>query len=421
MKRVSAAAFVVIGLVLVAGCRQPAAGERLGVTYEKAGRPEAWKVPPRTQAAQIGMAAGDVVLAYGDEPIHSYDDLVALETLSQQTEPIQVAVMRDEQELTLTARPGPLGFVPVAVRQPGSLARALDDVTGHFGLVSYYDWLAALTGESFTLVGRLGECRSWWPGGADGAGLEEIGKLVGLSFRQVFGAAGPDSTATPVQPREVAVAAIRDGLVRGQVMLVRGGWANGYAYWGIPVRYSAEDSMVYGYGPGSAEEQPLAGEIVEVYEVRRRAVPEPDPADLLGAALNRGIELGLAVASTGWRSGLDAYDALIQSLDTVPFCTDHPEQSIACFHKLLWAMVASRTSANRFLDDMKEALPEQAELLDEITGANRVIISKLEGIIQSGLGLTTREDRVRVQMAINEIQLTENELLGFYEELLGEL
>jgi len=138
-------------------------------------------------------------------------------------------------------------------------------------------------------------------------------------------------------------------------------------------------------------------------------------------ALDHALELGLAYADTGWKSGLDAYDLVLRYLDTVPFCWSHPEQSDACFRRLVWSLLASKESANRFLEEMKEALPDQAEMIEEIIGENRVIIGKLEGMAASRLQLGNLENQRKLGLTINEIQLLENELLGFYEELLGEL
>ncbi|MBM3315044.1 hypothetical protein FJY71_04280 [candidate division WOR-3 bacterium] len=186
-------------------------------------------------------------------------------------------------------------------------------------------------------------------------------------------------------------------------------------------RLDDPDSAVLGYSIGSATEQRLTGDVMEVFVARPKSVPDPQPEDLLVMALDHALELGLAVADSGWRTGLDAYDGLIASLDTTSFCAGDPQQGQARFRRFLWAMVGCKAGAGRFVEEMKEALPEQAELIDEIAGAGRIIVSKLEGIIQSGVGVESADDRRRIQIVLNEIQLIENDLLGFYEELIGEL
>lgn len=412
MKTIVAALLLV--MVAVTGCRRPENGTPIGTTYERLGRPEVWRVPPRSEAARAGLLPGDVVISYADEPVASQEDLVRAWTKASGKVPL--VVLRDDQELTLNVKAGPLGFIPIAARHSGSLAQALDDITGYFGAEFEYDWLAALTGESFAISGRLGECQTWRPGSRDGNYLDDIGKLVGLAFRPVF--INDDATDTTGPAR--AVATVRDLLARGQVALVRGEWDPGVPLWGVATRCQ-RDAGIEGYGPGAVTIRPMAGRVLAVYEVRRRAVPQPDPSDLLGMALDHALELGLAVSDTGYRSGLDAYDALIQSLDTVPFCRERPEQSTAVFHELLWSLVGSREAANSFFSDIREALPEQAGLIDEIMGANRSVISKLEAIANSGIGLTTKDDRMRIGITLSEIQLIENDLLGFYEELIGEL
>jgi hypothetical protein len=178
---------------------------------------------------------------------------------------------------------------------------------------------------------------------------------------------------------------------------------------------------VYGYTLGSADEVALSGAFVEAYEVAHRSTAEPEPADMLTTVLTQALELGQAYADSGWQSGIAAYDVWIGSLDTVPFCPTCPDSGRACFDRLVWALLANKESANRFLQDMREAIPEQADIVDDIIDGNTTIIGKLDGIIQSGIQTGTLERQQKLAKVVNEIQVIEADLLGRYEDLIGEL
>jgi hypothetical protein len=218
------------------------------------------------------------------------------------------------------------------------------------------------------------------------------------------------------------MAAIREKLGRGKSVLVLGGWpgSNGFN-WGIAARYSPGDSAVYGYTLGSAGELRLSGPVGEAYEVAHRATAEPDPAEMLTTVLTQALELGHAYADTGWQSGIAAYDLWIRALDTVPFCPVCPDSGKGCFDRLIWTLLANKESANRFLQDMRQALPDQTALIDEAIARNESVIGRLNGIIQSGVKIGTRESQQKLARMVNEIQLQETDLLGLYEDLIGEL
>jgi hypothetical protein len=211
-------------------------------------------------------------------------------------------------------------------------------------------------------------------------------------------------------------------LNRGRLVLVFGVWP-GYTgeSWALASRYNPDDSLVYGYTLGSAVEAALNGPLVEAYEVGHRATGEPDPADMLTTVLTQALELGQAYADSGWQSGIAAYDVWIGALDTVPFCAVCPDSGKACFERLIWALLANKESANRFLQDMREAVPDQSDMVDGIIDDNNTIIGKLNGIIQSGVKTGTLESQQKLAKALNEIQIIETDLLGRYEELIGEL
>ncbi|MBM3315712.1 hypothetical protein FJY71_07755, partial [candidate division WOR-3 bacterium] len=259
---------IVAALLLVvsgAGCRRPVAGVPVADTYDKVGRPEVWRVPAQCQAARLGMLPGDVVLAYAGDPVHSYEEMLAAEAAAGGG-PVEVAVLRGEQELTLEGVSGPLGFVPNSVRYSGSLALALEAILASFGRPVDYGWLAALTSESFTLSGRAGECESWWPGGKDGTYLEEIGELMGLTLDRAFVNGGADTLARRQATVAAGLPAIRNGLGRGRALLVRGEWGESpVAFWGVASRLDDPDSAVLGYSIGSATEQRLTGDVMEVF------------------------------------------------------------------------------------------------------------------------------------------------------------
>ena len=411
-----------VALVAVVACRKQETGAALGTTYAQIARPAIWRVLPRTQAESLKLEPGDVIASYSDEPVKTTDELVQLQFKSVGSQgKIPMTVLRGDAEVKLEAEPGVLGVLPDAERYPGGLAVALEDILGYNGVTADYDWLAALTGESFAFTARREVCRGTWPGGLSGDYLEGLTKYYGLTFRTVFaGATDPARPASEVQREAVAV--IHEKLSQGKAVLVFGAWpgSNG-ENWGIAVRYNPADSAVYGYSLGSAGEVRLSGPIAEAYEVVHRATAEPDPAEILTTVLTQALELGQAFADTGWQSGIAAYDLWIKSLDTVPFCPVCPDSGKECFDRLIWTLLANKESANRFLQDMREALPDQTDLIDEAMARNTAIIGKLNGIVQSGVKIGTRESQQKLARMVNEIQLDETDLLGLYDQIIGEL
>jgi hypothetical protein len=409
-------------LVAVVACRKEETGSPLGTTYAQIARPAIWRVLPRSQAESLRLEPGDVVISYNDEPVKTTDELVQLQFRSVgSTEKIPMTVLRGDAEIKLEAAPGVLGVLPDAERYAGGLAVALKDMLGYYGVTADYDWLAALTGESFTFTARREGCRGAWLNGLSGDYLEGLTQYYGLTFRTLF-AGDADSAGPASEVQHQAVTAIRDRLSRGRPALVFGAWpaSNGFG-WGIAARYNPGDSAVYGYTLGSAGEVKLSGPIAEAYDVSYRVTDEPDPAEMLTTVLTQALELGQAYADTGWQSGIAAYDLWIRGLDAVPFCPVCPDSGKECFDRLIWALLANKESANRFLPDMREALPDQTDLIDEAVAKNTAIIGKLNGIIQSGVKIGTREGQQKLARMVNEIQLAETDLLGLYEEMVGEL
>lgn len=407
-----------VALAIMAGvaCRQGDSGAPLGSVYGRVARPVVWQVVPGGQAEKLSFQPGDLVVSYNDVVVKSNDDLWQLITESAPTgAAIPLVLLRGDEEITLSVQPGELGFVPEVGRHASSLAIALEDVLNYLGAAADYDWLAALTGESFTFTARAGACVSSWPGGLSGAYLRDAAKMVGLSLGLLY---NRDESGLPGD----AVAPIRAALGRGRIVLVQGGWPDEKAdYWGVAVHYDPDDSLVYGHSLGSADELPLTGAIIQAYEVRRVGNAEEDPEEALSEALVRALELGQAFADTGWQSGIAAYDLLIDALDSVPFCPACQTGSQTDFDRLLWTLRANRESANRFLADMREALPELAALLDEAIADNTAIIAKIDGIVRSGVRPGTTSDQEKLTVVFQEIQLIETDLLAVYEDLLAEL
>lgn len=411
-----------VALVAVVACRKEETGTALGTTYARIARPAIWRVLPRTQAETLGLEPGDVIISYNGEPVKTTEELVQLQFRSVASqEKLTMTVLRGDADMKFDVTAGVLGVLPDAERYTGALAVALRDILGNSGVTGDYDWLAALTGESFAFAARRDGCRGTWPNGLAGDYLDGITRYYGLTFRPVF-AADADSGRPAKDVQKEAMAAIRDRLNRGKRVIVLGAWpgSNGRS-WGITTRCGAGDSVVYGYTLGSAGEVALGGSIAEAYEVAHRATAEPDPAEMLTTVLTQALELGQAYADTGWQSGVAAYDLWMKSLDTIPFCPACPDSGKGCFDRLLWALLANKESANRFLQDMREALPDQTDLIDEVVAKNSATIGKLNGIIQSGVRIGTRESQQKLARVVSEIQLTETELLGLYESIIGEL
>jgi hypothetical protein len=409
-------------MVAVVACRKEQAGAALGTTYERIARPEIWRVLPRTQAESLGLEPGDLIVTYGGEPVKTTEELVRLQFKSVGSrEKIPMTVLRGDADVKFEAEPGVLGVLPNTERYPGALAVALRDLLNYYGVTADYDWLAALTGESFALTARPDVCRSVWPNGAPGKYLEGLTKYYGLTFRRIF-AGATDSVRTAGDLQQQAMAAIREKLGRGKPVLVYGAWSsNNGSGWGIATRFNPDDSAVYGYSLGSAGEVKLGGQVGEAYEVAYRAAAEPDPADMLTTVLTQGLELGQAYADSGWQSGIAAYDLWIRALDTIPFCPVCPDSGKGCFDRLVWTLLANKESASRFLQDMREALPDQTALIDEAIAKNESIIARLNGLIQSGVEVGTRESQQKLARVVNEIQLQETDQLRLYEDIIGEL
>ncbi len=410
-------------LLLAAGCGPDETGTPLGTTYARAARPAVWRVLPRTQAESLGIQPGDVIVSYNNLFVGTNDELKRAQAdLPESQALVPVGLLRGDEEIRLDARPGPLGILPDAGRYSASLALAIEDILGYYGAEAEYDWLAALSAESFTFTANREECRAWWPNGLAGEYLDGIEDLYGLSFETVYAYGMGDSAAVADTTQAALVAFIREKLERGRVMLVRGGWPEEVGgYWGVVVRYEDDDSLLYGFTLGLADEQPLAGEMLEVYEVRRTDAVQPEPEELLRTVLVQALEMGQAYSDSGWQSGLAAYDIWIGTLDSVPFCPDCGEESQGCFERLTATLLSNKQSANRFFTDMRDALPDESDLLVEATNANLSIISKLDGIELSGVKVGTVASQQKLARVVADIQLIESELLLIYEELIGGL
>ena len=417
--------FAVAALVAGFACRRAETGTPLGMTYMQIARPAIWRVLPHSQAETLGLAPGDVVVSYNDEPVKTTEELVQLQFRAVASPGrVPMTVLRGDAEMNLQVEPGVLGILPDAERYTASLAVAVKDVLSHYGVTVDYDWLAALTGESFAFkaIRGGGHCRGEWPSGRVGDYLDGLTEYYGLTFRLAFARDDADSARPATEVQRDARAAVRDGLSRGRLVLViEAEPGYGGENWAVAVRYDTDDSLVHGYALGSAGEVALNGTFVKVYEVGRRPSKEPEPADMLTTVLTQALELGQAYADSGWQSGIAAYDVWIGALDTVPFCPACPDSGAACFDRLVWTLASDKESENRFLHDMREALPGQTEMVDNIIADNETIIGKLNGIIQSGIKTGTRERQQKLARVVNEIQLIEAGLLGRYEGLIGEL
>lgn len=384
----------------------------MGEVYKRVARPEIWQVLPRSQGERIGLKPGDLLLSYNGRPVETNDDVRKAQALALGSEgKIPLVVLRGEKELEFSVQPGPLGGMPVVAKYPSSLALALEDIMRHFGLFTDYDWLAALSGESFTFTAKADECRGFWSGGKSGDYLESLGHVAGLSFRKIIN----DGTGKHVK-------AIMRNRNSGRIVLVHGGWpGHRSGFWGVATRYSPKDSIIYGYSMDSAEEMPLLGPVKEIF-VTKPAGSWQEPAKLLGRVLKQALELNQVYSDTGWKSGMDAYNLLITSLDTLPFCpVCGVKESQVCFDRLIYTALAHKQSAQRFLEGMKLALPNQADVINEALADNQAIIGKFYGITRSSARIGRLQDQRKLGMVINAIQLIENDLIGDYEDILGRL
>jgi len=142
---------------------------------------------------------------------------------------------------------------------------------------------------------------------------------------------------------------------------------------------------------------------------------------MLASVLEQALELGLRSSDRGWHSGLEAYDIVLKQLEQFPVVPEGIDAGNECFYRLVWRLMAKKESANRFLNEMKQVLPEQADLIEEVLGRNRAIIGKLEGVMAANLRLDSPANQQKAARVIAEIQEIENDLLGLYEELIGDL
>jgi hypothetical protein len=412
----------IAGLALVAGCRQQEPGTPLGTTYAEIARSTIWRVLPRSQAESLGLKPGDAIIGLAGQPVRTIDDLWRARQFAADSARATLTVLRGDEELEFSVTAAPLGILTDAGRYPSSLAIALKDILASRGAFVDYDWLAAGTGESFTLTAKADECPMDWPGVMAGEDLDDFKELFGLELSPVFAAGADDSAAARVESESVGVPAVNAALAAGRTVLVLADWSEDrFGYWGVVTRFDPDDSLFYGYTLGAAGETPLTGPLDEAYEVRYRPARLPEPERLLGPALGRALELGQAYADSGWQSGIAAYDVLIAKLDSVPFCPVCGDASQDCFDDVVWTTVANKESASRLFDDMREAMPDQAELIDEIIGVNEAIVVRYAALGHSGTSVGTLAGQERLARALGDIQRLEADLLGLYEELLGEL
>ncbi len=409
------------GILLTTGCRQTPPGTPLGSTYALMDKPEVWKVPAKTIAQLAGLNPGDVIISYDENPVPDLNALQqAVAGAKDKTGTVKLVVMRNDKEITLEAKPGELGFIPVAMRYSATLAKALEDIMAHFDQVGYYDWLAGLTTESFSINVLEEDCGSWGYNGTAENYLEDLENLTGLSVKPLW--QSTESQETVNTKTTTIISLVKDALNHGTAVLIRGGWSQNPYLWGVASRFKTQDSTIYGYSLGTAQEQPLTLEKVQaVYEVRCRGRITPDPTDLLTTVLDKALEQGLASTDSGWHSGLEAYDIILKKLSQFPMCPEGPDIATDHFYRLVWSLIASKESANRLLEDIKAALPEKTALLDEAMARNRAIIGKLEGIAATHLPLNSLENQQKLARSIVEIEAIENDLLGLYEEIIGEL
>lgn len=408
------------GLALLS-CRQAPAGKPLGATYAELGKAEVWKVPARSEAQVAGLMVGDVIISYNDEPVRDINEYFQLEQEAMaagSAGKVRLTVLRNEQEITLEAGRVPLGFVPKAKMYGASLAKALDDIIQHYGQPGLYDWLAALTGESFALMADDSDPGTWGTDGLAENYVATVGQFTGLSLRARYQREG-DAETTAADP---GLQVVRKLLSQNRTLVVFGRWSGQPApLWGIPVRINQADSAVFGWTLNYGTEQSLAGPVEAVYEVGFSGPVTPEPAAMLATVLEQALELGLRSADSGWHSGLEAYDLILKQLERFPVHPAGVEAGNDCFYRLVWRLVAKKESANRFLNEMKAALPEAADLIEEILGRNRAIIGRLEGVMAANLQLDSPANQQKAARVLAEIQEIENDLLGLYEELIGEL
>ncbi len=404
--------------VVLSYCQRPPEGKRIGSSYQELSKAEVWKVPSRSQAQIIGLRPGDLIIAYNDEVIKNFGDYLAAEKhLVGTREAVKLTVLRDEQEINLETKPVPLSFIPRTKMYSASLAKALDDILQHFGQQGFYDWLAAMTGESFALTLLDQDCQSWGGDGLADNYLTNVGKFTGLSFRTIY-----QSSAGDTEEQYRARAALAQGLAENKFVLVYGGWekvsGNG---WGIVVRFDSKDSVFYGYAIEDGEEQALKRGLVRAYEVKFRGKVNIELPILVTTVLEQALEMGLAASDSGWHSGLEAYDVILKQLERFPLCPEGVDVSNLCFYNMVWRLISKKESANRFLYEMREVLPEGAEMFEEVIGRNRAIIGRLEGVAAAGVSFNSLDEQRKVAKVIYEIQQIENDILGIYEEIIGEL
>ena len=424
-----------LAMLLPAGCERESDRVSVAESYERLARPEVWEVLPHGQAQAAGLGPGDVVVSYDGVGVRTNDEVrlaQARAIAGVDGDSVTVAVMREGRTRSVRVVPGPLGVMPVSARYPSSLAVALEALLRESGRFADYDWLVALTGEAFTFTARGDECRAWWPGGKSGVYVEQSAAVAGLSVRRIEG--------------EDVARGVERALRRGRAVLVQGGWPeHRFGFWGVAARYDAGDSLgnresgigvrgsgpnpetrmpnpvIYGYVMDAPDEVPVSGEIVAAYEVGAGG-SWAEPEEVFAAALRQALELTQVHADTGWKSGVEAYDLVIASLDSVPFCpVCGEEESQACWDRLIWATLAHRESGRRFLEQMKLGLPDQLVLVEEAITVNDAIIAKLRGILFSSTRLGTKDEQQKLALVLNRVQIDEVRLIEIYEALLGAL
>jgi hypothetical protein len=247
--------------------------------------------------------------------------------------------------------------------QVESLAMALRGVLLGYEQDVDYDDLNAALGSALAFTADVREsCPAWWVIHARDRFLTEVGKLVGLTIRDLHPREAAEGLATAREFgehfRDSYVPLIIEALRNDQPVLAWQGWPDHlWGLWGVITAYDERaaaliGSMIWVGGRRTA----LIGPAVQCYVVEKHAERTPsDPEWLAACARHGGAFLRDEVeAGEGIVTGPRAFNEWQRRLQQTPFCQDCGEHSWSALQQLAVFLVCNRLGAARFFRRMAD-------------------------------------------------------------------
>lgn len=244
-----------------------------------------------------------------------------------------------------------------------SLAMGLRGVLLGFDQDTDYDDLNAALGSALvTTADTRGSCPAWWVIHGRDRFLVEVGKMVGLTVRELHPPQVAEGLAGSPEYREhfrdSYVPLIVEALRNDQPVIAWQGWPDHlWGLWGVITAYDEKSSaligtMIWVGGKRTA----LVGPAVQCYVVEKHAERTPSDPEWLAACARHGGQFlrGEVDVGTGIVTGPAAVDEWHRRLQQSPFCEDCGEQSWSALQQLVVFVVCNRLGAARFFRRMAD-------------------------------------------------------------------